>query len=307
MISPFALLLAQETGADIVGYFTFLNILWVFVALIFLVAVIGLLGKYVLPLLAELPVQAIEAIAYATGVSLTFITPYYLGPIVSFICAIIGLPILCGAVAYRVAEHWRVTLGLAVFLIGCAAHQHQSQFFGGVSVMVLLWLCGSWVFPFLSELTEGDVHFVPSGFWASAIILAVSGGLAFGVNPPWFLVFKPGAFWLAGLVYTGGLLTLSYRYYYKESIATPMWLLWQTVAVLSGVGAMFLGHTYASYMGTTVLQEIGGSFLSLYLIQKITEIPWNLEYWPWLALGAALACYGAVSFASKHPDYFLAF
>lgn len=301
------LLLAQEAGADAAGFFSFINIMWVFVGIVFLVAFIGLFGKYILPLIAELPVQVIEAGAYATGASLSFVTPHYWGPTASFIAAIIGLPILIIAIACRIAENWRLSLAVAVFLTGCAAHQHQSQFFGGVSVLFLLGLFGSWVVPFLDQFdSEPQGNVVPGGFWASAVILAVTGYLSFTSNPQWFLVFKPGAFWLAGLVYTGGLMTLSSRYYYKGEV-TGAWLFWQVAALISGVGAMYLGHTYASYMGTTVLQEIGGTFLAMFLVSKISEIPWNLDYWPWLALGAALAGYGALTFASQHPDYFLAF
>lgn len=298
------LLLAQEAGADTAGYFTFINILWVFVGLIFLVAFGGLFGKYLVPLFEKLPIQAIEALAYASGVALTFITPHFLGPVASFICAIIGIPIFSIAIAARIAEHWRVTLAIIICFTVVAAHVHSSCFFGGISVMFTLWLFGSWVFPLYEDETGG--HFVPSGFWASAAILAVAGSLSFTFNPEWFLVFKPGAFWLAGLVYAGGLTTLSCRYYYKGEV-TAAWFFWQVIALASGVGALFLGHSYASFMGTTVLQEIGGSFLGLFLIQKVSEIPWNFDYWPWLALMAAFACYGAVSFASKHPEYFLAF
>lgn len=301
------LLLAQEAGADSSGFFSFINILWVFVGLISLIAFIGLFGKYIAPLIEHLPPWLIEVGAYTASVCGAFVAPKFFGPTVSFIAALISIPVFSGAIAYRLGENWRITLANIIFFTACAAHLHQSAFFGGISVLVLLGLCGSWVFPFLDQvIPEEDGHVVPSGFWSSAAILGVAGYLSFTTNPEWFLVFKPGAFWLAGIVYTGGLMTLSNRFYYKGNI-TPGWLLWQIVAVASGVGALFLGHTYASYLGTTVLQEIGGSFLALYLISKIAEIPWNFDHWPWIAMGVALAGYFAVDFAAKHPQYFLGF
>ena len=302
----------ETVGADAIGYFTFINVLWVFVGLLFLVAVGGLFGKYVAPLIENAPAVLLEFLAYGFSGALVFGSPYYFGPIVSFIAAIVGLPLFAAAAAYRVAElggdkfYGRVLLTVLIGFTAAAALAHNSQFIGGVSALFLMWLFGSWVFPLYEGFKSDTGQLVPSGFWGSAIVLVATAAVAIAFNPSWLYAFKPGIFWLAGLGCSGGLLVLSCRYYYGGSLSLS-WIFWQLMAIGAGIAALFLGHTYHSLLGTTVLQEIGCTFLATYLIAKVTEIPWDLHYWPWLALFAALAAYTAVNFASKHPDYFLAF
>jgi len=301
-----------EAAADVGGFFSFVNVIWVFVGVLFLIAAIGLFGQYIAPLIENTPPVVLEIAGYAVSGALVFGSPHYFGPIASFIMGIIGIPVFAVAAAYRAAsfssdDSWG--RGLLVVLIGftgAAALYHNSQFLGGLSAMLLMWLFGSWVFPLYEGFKDDSGQIVPSAFWGSSATLVGTAALALTLNPPWLYVFKPGVLWLAGLGCSSGLLILSCRYYYGGGV-TLSWVFWQGMAVLAGVCALFLGHTYHSVLGTTVLQEIGATFLATFLAAKIIEIPWDLNYWPWLALCAAAGAYMAVNFASKHPDYFLAF
>jgi hypothetical protein len=142
----------------------------------------------------------------------------------------------------------------------------------------------------------------------------VSGGLLLGfiackttgVVTDWIPVFQPGVFWLCGLVYAVSCLTLSCKYY--NSATSPnswggRYLIMQLVAIASGFAAIYIGSVYQ----IGVLQEIGGTFLALYLLEKFFELPWNKDVWAWAALSLALVLYGAATFAEAHPQYFLGF
>jgi hypothetical protein len=119
-------------------------------------------------------------------------------------------------------------------------------------------------------------------------------------------VFQYGVFWLAGLVFAGSLLALSCRHYYKKQNLAN-WLLWQVITITCGIFALYLGHVYAVELDSTVLQEIGGTFLAIYMIEKVVELPWDFKHWPWIALLIGVGGYYAVGFAASHPAYFLAF
>jgi hypothetical protein len=307
LASPVA---AQDIPTTAEGsYLTFINVLWVFVGLILAVAVFGLFGKYVLPLIENLPPSVLEGGAYVVAFAGAFVAPNYFGPVASFIAALISIPIFAAAITYRLLDtSWRLILAACTVFIAAAAFLHVSAFFGAISVLCLLWLCGSCFMP----LVEGfevfsDRHYVPSAFWASFLLLGVSTHLGLTSNPEWLAVFKPGIYWVAGTIYAAGLLTLSCRYYYAESQSWPNWAFWQVMAVTSGIGALYLGHVYGAQLDSTVLQEIGGTFLAVYLIEKLCELPWSLKHWPWLALAVGVGGYFAVKFAAARPDYFLAF
>lgn len=289
------------------AYVNFINVLWVFVALISVVAAVGLFMQYIAPLLEDLPAEMVEFGAYALSLGGMFVLPQFVSPALSFIAAIICAPVFAIAIACRFGEWWRCTLATVAGVVAAAALVHGSGFLGGISVLLMLYLCGSWYFPLLGDLGLEDTEYVPSAFYASATMLIVTGVLSYWPSPDWLEVFQPGVYWLAGAVYTSGLLTLSSRYYYKNNDIGLRWVGWQIAAIVSGVFALYLGHVGAAQLGTTVLQEIGGTFLALYLIAKVIELPWEFKHWPWIALGSAVAAYQAVSFAASRPDYFLGF
>ena len=293
------------------SYITFINVLWVFVGLVLTVALLGIFGIYLLPLFGGLPIEVWECLAYIGSIWAAFFSIGQVSETASFVVALISLPVFsiaAGGRTMNLTENWRLALGVITTFIGAAAVVHSSTFFGAISVLTFMWLCGSWFIPFVSELSIFEKHqYVPSAFWSAAALLAATAGLGLTADPEWLAVFKPGVFWVAGVVYAGGLMTLSCRYYYGKSQSWPNWLFWQIVAVASGIGALYVGNVYGVQLDSTVLQEIGGTFLGIYMIQKVAEVPWNADYWPWIALVIGVGGYYAVSFAAAHPAYFLAF
>jgi hypothetical protein len=290
------------------SYFSFINVLWVFVGLILLVAFLGIFGQYLWPLLVLLPPELLELGAWVLCLIAAFVSPYHWSSEMAFIAAMISIPFFAGLAAWRIWEtSWRVYLGVLVLFIGAAAITHSSVFFGTLTVLTFMGLCGSWFVPFIEEISIfHDRQYVPSALATSSIMLAATLGLSLTSNPNWLGVFQYGVFWLAGLVFAGSLLALSCRHYYKKQNLAN-WLLWQVITITCGIFALYLGHVYAVELDSTVLQEIGGTFLAIYMIEKVVELPWDFKHWPWIALLIGVGGYYAVGFAASHPAYFLAF
>ena len=289
------------------SYFSFINVLWVFVGLILLIAFLGLFGQYLWPLIELFPPELIELVAWIACLTAAFVSPSYWSPVPSFIAALISIPFFVGLTAGRV-DSWRFGLAIVTVFIGAAAVVHGSVFFGTISVATLMWVCGSCFVPFIEEFSLfHERQYVPSTLTTSGIMLSVTAGLGLTTNPEWLGLFQYGVFWLAGAAFAGSLLTLSCRYYYGPNQNWLNWFFWQVVAVSCGIGALYVGHVYAGQLDSTVLQEIGGTFLAIYLIEKVCELPWDFDHWPIIALIIGIGGYYAVDFAASHPAYFLAF
>jgi hypothetical protein len=201
---------APSWSSRVWGYINFINVLWVFVGIISLIAFLGMFGKFIAPLIVNVPVEVLEIAAWIGCIWAGFYSPDPLSGTASFIAAMIALPIAVFMLAARFAswfeDLWRVNLGLCAIYIAANALIHESMFFGGLSVLAILWLCGSWVVPFVETF---DIYqkkeVVPSALASSALLLGATGVASFTVNPEWLGIFKPGIFglqdWLILLVY----------------------------------------------------------------------------------------------------------
>jgi hypothetical protein len=188
--------------------------------------------------------------------------------------------------------------------LGAAALLHRSHLFGTLAVLALLGCLGACVLPLVDELLPRRKH-VPGALVASGLLLLGGAALGLTLDPPWFALFRSAVFWLAGTTFASCLLTLGSRHY--QGRLGVEWLLWQVVSVGAGVVALYLGHVLELRLDSGALQETGGTFLALFFFQKLADLPWRARHWPWIALAVGLGGYGAVRFASQHPQFFLGF
>jgi hypothetical protein len=70
---------------------------------------------------------------------------------------------------------------------------------------------------------------------------------------------------------------------------------------VSGIAAFYLGGTF----GIGTLLGIGGTFFTLYLLEKYFEIQWRGVGWAWAAIGVAIGLYFFVGFAEQHSRFFV--
>jgi len=105
---------------------------------------------------------------------------------------------------------------------------------------------------------------------------------AIGVQIPALQTFEPGMLYLGSLGgYTGMLLTSGY-WSFKRSFGN--YLIRQIAALIFGAGALFCGLS----IGIPMLQKIGGTFLALYLLEKLLEIISLFEIRDAYALGGVI-------------------
>jgi len=155
---------------------------------------------------------------------------------------------------------------------------------------------------------------VPRSTLASLLILTpyVAANILSRSLPEFIRLFDTGCVFMGAFVYYLGLLVLSSKWYCCPKAHNPeskkterkgfsRYFLMQAITIASGLAALYLGSTFniGSLLG------IGGTFFTIYLLEKYYEIPWNGVGWAWSLLGVAIALYFFVGFAGQHPQFFI--
>jgi hypothetical protein len=126
-------------------------------------------------------------------------------------------------------------------------------------------------------------------------------------------LFETGGLFMGAFVFYLGLLVMSNKWYHMQTrlnaetkkttreLDLSAYLILQAITVLFGLIALYVGSTFQ--IGS--LLGIGGTFFTLYLLEKYFEIPWKGVGWSWSLLGIAVFLYFFVGFAGQHPQYFI--
>lgn len=146
---------------------------------------------------------------------------------------------------------------------------------------------------------------VPRSVTSSLIILVgyIALKLSNGITGD-LALFETGALFMGAFVYYLGLLVMSSKWYVfagKNGRNEGSYVLMQVLTIASGIAAWYIGSAF--HMGA--LLGIGGTFFTIYLLEKYYEIPWKGVGWAWSLLGVAGILYFIVGIASKHPEYFV--
>ncbi|MDO8599441.1 MAG: hypothetical protein Q7S02_04995 [bacterium] len=122
---------------------------------------------------------------------------------------------------------------------------------------------------------------------------------ALGQHTP-LAVFETGAYFMGAFVGYLGLLIMASKWYDRSA----NYALMQFVMIVAGVSAIIVG----SILHIGELQKIGGTFLGLYAIEKLTEIPVeSKEGVAILCLVIAAALTAAAWMVKTHLDFFAPF
>jgi hypothetical protein len=119
--------------------------------------------------------------------------------------------------------------------------------------------------------------------------------------PPELMIFERGCIFMGAFVYYLGLLVMSSKLYTSSAKSPQRYMLMQAITILSGIAAFYLGNSFH----IPALLGIGGTFFTIYLLEKYYEIPWKGVGWAWSLLGVAAGLYFFVGFAGQHPQYFI--
>jgi hypothetical protein len=150
---------------------------------------------------------------------------------------------------------------------------------------------------------------VPKSTLAALLILTpyVATKILSHSAPEFIKLFDTGCVFMGAFVYYLGLLVLSSKWYCclnvrnHEETGFSRYLLMQAMTIASGLAALYLGSTFQ--IGS--LLGIGGTFFTIYLLEKYYEIPWKGVGWAWSLLGVAIALYFFVGFSGQYPQYFV--
>lgn len=131
-------------------------------------------------------------------------------------------------------------------------------------------------------------------------------------SPEYLKLFESGGLFMGAFVFYLGLLVMSNKWYHMQNQAAAgpartrtfsrgSYLVMQAITVVSGLLAFYIGNIF--HFGS--LLGIGGTFFTLYLLEKYYEIPWKGVGWAWSLLGVAAFMYFFVGFAGQNPQYFI--
>lgn len=329
-----------KTGEKEKGFGGFLNTVIVLAGIFMLIALVGLLGYYFWDFLRSLPSLFYECAAYiVTGI---FLLAGYCPPIEIWILRIQPLWFVvpaafafAGCVYLSYWLHWvrhgdrkradevhagpyritfpQVLFGLSTLVWGfLAIVYHQAfpaqgipKFLAFITVMALQFFMGFSVMTLPGCIALGweTEKKVPRSTVSALIILAAYVFIKLSGHsvPEEAKLFETGCLFMGAFVYFLGLLVMSSKWYTPVHENFPGYAWMQVITIVSGSLAFYLGSTFniGSLLG------VGGTFFSIYLLEKYYEIPWKRAGIFWSLLGVAVALYFFVGFAGAHPQFFI--
>jgi hypothetical protein len=328
--------LVFEEGQGWWRFVSFVNIIWLFASLMIVLALIYIFARYIFPLLTLVPVTVYEILLYVACFGLMYVAWAEFEPDVGqFVVmpALFGLiPLMPWSYARHVivprqrrrrklaetrtpdeqkthSARWNrfqrrallVQYAVLLVIYSAATVIFESEFIGFFSVMVLLVVLGLAGLPELiatllrMEMFNAleEIALIVSG----AMMLIYMAAEVYGFSGA-YLYFGAAIYYIGTYVYFTVLAVIASRFYPRER--DKFWL-WQSVAVASGIGALFLG----TMLEIDTLLESGGTFLLVYLLTKYVEmLDWR-RHWAWAMLGLGLLLYGIALLVNQYPSYFL--
>jgi len=294
------------------GWFTFLNVILITAAILFVVAIVALFGHYLIDLIRAVPLPAWEVICYGFCAVLIGLGDKVPADF-TLMVTLPGVLGLVGCLALTKYAHFKDNKTIQPYLWfltlawGAVAIMDGSHVIGFFAVMALMsalgFVCG--MIPGVVYVGFEDEKVAPRATSSAFLILAFYTLVHItGTTNQYIDVFKTGAQFMGSFVYFLGILCMSSKWWswtsYKQT-RLDTYLAMQVLAIASGLAALFIGNVY----GMGFLLGIGGTLFYLYVLEKYYEIPWKGIGWAWSLLGLAGMLYFGVAFAKLHPEYFL--
>lgn len=272
------------------SFFSGVNFLKLGLIAVFTVLTLLLIGKHLIMILVTIPKVLWEIGAYTSGIGL--LAAQSLGYTIDnqflafFACLLIGGGLYLSVIIHAdyfeehsdsikmYVQYVCPVVMLAAF--GAATLITGSDWMGGfaaVSLMVLLGFAGE-VIPLGYAIGFRDNDALARGTSAGLILTVLFMGLhAANITNPVIRAFDSGALIVGGFVcYLGLLIAASARYKSRQN-----WIVMQGIVLC----ICFAGVIVASIIGLKSIQIIAGSFLALWTIEKMVEIPGD-GFVPWV-------------------------
>lgn len=287
------------------GWITFTNILYIFGTVIGVLSVMYLCWDFItafLRIFVEIPLIVYEVLLYASSAGMMGAGLVYSLPVMGPYIAFTGCLFLAGAIVLsaklRNVEPSEFRFFTILFVVFAPmAILHDSSWIGFLSVGALMGMLGfsMAVTPLCYAVGFKDEDSIGTATAAAFyILLAFVLYRIFLPTAPYVHVFESGALFLGSFVGYLGLLIMASKWY-KESTYALM----QVVIIVAGVGALFIGSVF----DIGELQKIGGTFFTLYLIEKVLEIPVrSARGYAVLGLMISGTIYGIFTVTKMYPE-----
>lgn len=297
-------------------FISFVNIIWVFASLIIVMSLSLLFVRYIVPLLKMIPIVVYEIILYFACFGLIYSGQFATATASQFVAlpGVLGLAILLPfsykrrrpeqlkTLEYEQVKRPIILQNLILMMIwGATAIAYDSQLIGFMTVAVFMaMVTATRAVPALlasiglDDNSAGRELLVMSFLLLLTYIVMVVRDVV-GI----YHVFEVGVHWLGAYGFFGALEWMSSRWRKTQSMKS--YIYWQFIAVLSGVGAIFIGQ----FFEIEALTEVGGTFLLFYILSKYIEIPNLRQYWLWASLGLGLILYVIALVINQYPELFL--
>ncbi len=305
-------------------FVTFVNIIWLFASLMIVLAFAYIFTTYILPFLFLIPVTVYELLLYVACFGLLYIAHDRFNPDVG---QFVAMPSLLGLLPlgtwsyerhvvnrrhrtddkkserrfndYRLPLLFQHSAMLAVYIVAAIIFDSEIiGFFAVVEFLIVIGLAG------VPELIAGILRQKLSdsleeiGLIVSlSLMLVYIVGETLGIDGA-YLLFEPAVFYIGTYIYFTLLAVVASRFYRRER--ARFWF-WQVAAIVSGIGALFVGIM----LEIDTMQESGGTFLLIYLIEKYIEMMNWGRHWAWAMLGLGLLLYTIALLVNQYPGYFL--
>jgi hypothetical protein len=301
-------------------FITFVNIIWLFASLMIVLALGYIFAHYIFPLLKQIPLTFYELLLYAACFGLLYIAWDRFDPQVG---QFVAMPSLLGILplmtwsydrhvlsrsrqrtSNRRGNERRLLLLQHLMMTGvyvAAALLFDSEligFFAVLDALLVIVLAGvpELIAFVLRQKRENAIEEIVLIITLAMVLIWVGAEVA-GLSGP-YLLFEPAVYYIGTYIYFVALEVVASRFYPRER--DKFWW-WQGVAVISGVGVLFIGVM----LEIDTMQETAGTFLLIYLLTKYIEIANWRRYWVWAMLGLGLILYGVALLLNQYPAFFL--
>lgn len=284
----------SKTAARIADWLTFGNT-------VVTIGVLGLVAGFLiifhqaiidlLQIFKDMPVIVYEVLLYAFGLLIVAGGRVW-SPEYGYFLGLFGCLILSGAVAISFVYHapskknapWLFLLVLT-FIFAAGASYYLSSLIGGFAVFFFI---GAISFEDALDNLSGligleDNNALSRVTTASYVLIAAHLTLKLlDAQIPSLQIFEPGILYLGSFGGYAGMLVFSGSWHFNRTSGN--YLIRQFVAIFSGIAALIAGLG----LGMPILQKIGGTFLALYLLEKLFEIIKVLKIRDAYSLGAVI-------------------
>ena len=297
-VSPAPPSYMSKVASRVAGWVSFGNIMISIGVLIGVVSVLVLFWRVIvdlLEILALIPVAFYEALTYAIAFTLVVGGKHW-APDLGYYIGLFGSLLLSGCIGFTLHYHVKykknyISLG---FLIATAVFVVTAIYYGSALIGVFASLTFMWALGFFSAMAPmcyivgfTNDEALARGTSVSFFVLALFVVLrATETRIITLEIFAPGMLFMGSFVGYLGLLIVSSKWYSGKNFGGYTGR--QVFTVILGTAALGFG----SVLGIPELLKVGGTFFSLYLIEKISEIIDALDIknaYGWCAIGIIVA------------------